>query len=74
MELMNQKKYVFIKAYQTLEGTIPEGSELIYFRERYFLNGGMLHPAYHSKMEAIVTNPTLKNQYLREVGIIHNKV
>ena len=71
---MMQKKYVFIKAFETSEGRIPEGSELIYFRDRYFLNGGMLHPAYHQRIDDIVKNPILKNQYLREVGIIHNKV
>lgn len=74
MNVMEQRKYVFKKPYLSQEGTIPEGSEIILFRETIYLNGGMVHPAYQSMLRRIVNNPTLKEQYLKEVAIIKNKV
>ena len=74
MDLINQKKYVFTQAYKHAEGIIPEGSELIYFRGMYSLNGGLLPPAYQSLFEHLMTNTRFNENYLQEVRIINNKV
>lgn len=69
-----QKKYVFIKPYGTKEGIIPEGSEIIVFRDIIYLNGGMIHPAYQQVLMNIISNNNLNNEYLKEVSIIQNKI
>lgn len=74
MNVMEQRKYVFKKPYSTKEGTIPEGSDVIVFRETVYLNGGMIHPAYQTMLKKIVDTPSLKEQYLKEVAIIQNKI
>ena len=71
---MEQRKYVFIKPYNSKEGVIPEGSEIIIFRNVVYLNGGMIHPAYQQTLMDIVTNKRLNNEYLKEVSIIQNKI
>ena len=71
---MGQKKYVFKKAYIVDEGTIPEGSDIILFRDIVYLNGGMIHPAYQEMLRKIVDTPSLRHEYLKEVPIIHNKI
>ena len=74
MEINKQVKYVFKEAYQTQEGKIPQGSELIIFRNTVYLNGGMVHPAYQKLLIGIVNDKTKKDKYLKELPIIHNKV
>lgn len=69
-----QKKYVFVKPYHTKEGTIPEGSEIIIFRDTVYFNGGMVHPAYQMVLKNIVEDQNIKGQYLKEVSIINNKI
>lgn len=71
---MNQTRYVFKKAYQTSEGTIPEGSEITLFRDMVFLNGGMIHLAYQRLIKELVNDEAFKNEYLKELPIIRNKV
>lgn len=74
MSNYEQRKYVFKKPYTVDEGTIPEGSDIIIFRDVVYLNGGMIHPAYQEIIRKIVDTPTLKEKYLKEVPIINNKV
>ena len=69
-----QTKYVFKKPFQMEEGTIPQGSEIIIFRDIVYLNGGMIHPAYQRLLRDIVENHTLRLEYLKEVSIINNKI
>ena len=38
------------------------------------MNGGMIHSAYANIFHHILNNPNLKDEYLREVNIIHNKI
>lgn len=71
---MNQKKYIFVKEYQGQEGKIPQGTEIIIFRGFVYMNGGMVHPAYQRILLNIIANDELKNEYLREVRIINNKI
>ena len=71
---MKQKKYVFIKDYVTSDGVIKEGSDLILFRGALYLNGGMILPAYSSKLINLIENHNLFKEYLKEVEIIHNKI
>ena len=71
---MEQKRYVFIKDYKNEKGTIPNGSEITLFRGFIYMNGGMILPAYNKIIMNILINEDLKNEYLREVKIIQNKV
>lgn len=71
---MRQRKYVFIKPYSSREGVIPEGSEIIVFRDVVYLNGGMIHPAYQQMLMNIVQNENLNKEYLKEVQVIQNKI
>jgi hypothetical protein len=69
-----QKKYAFKIPFVVDEGTIPEGSEIIVFRDIIYLNGGMIHPAYQEMLRKIVDTPSLKEKYLKELRIIQNKL
>ena len=71
---MNQKKFIFVKEYQGQEGKIPQGTELIFFRGFIYMNGGMVHPAYQKVLLNIINNDKLKDEYLKEVRIINNKI
>ena len=74
MDVTKQTKYFFKKAYKTPEGVIPEGSEIILFRNMVFLNGGMIHLAYQRLIKDLVADEAFKSEYLKEVPIIHNKL
>lgn len=69
-----QKKYIFKIPFVVDEGTIPEGSEIIVFRDIIYLNGGMIHPAYQEMLRKIVDTPSLNEKYLKELRIIQNKL
>lgn len=71
---MDQKRYVFLKDYKTQEGTIKQGSEVTLFRGFVYLDGGMLMPSYKSLIMNIINNDKLRDEYLKEVQIIANKV
>ena len=38
------------------------------------MNGGMVHPAYQKILLNIIQNEDLKEEYLKEVRIINNKI
>ena len=69
-----QKKYAFKIPFVVDEGTIPEGSEIIVFRDVVYLNGGMIHPAYQELLRKIIDTPSLNEKYLKELQIINNKI
>jgi hypothetical protein len=69
-----QKKYIFKESYKTNEGTIPAGSEIILFRGFVYMNGGMIHLAYQKMIKNIINNTELKEKYLKEIPVIHNKI
>lgn len=69
-----RRKFVFIKSFKSPHGTIPEGSEITIFRGFIYMNGGMIQPAYNQIILGIINDPQLKNEYIREEEIIHNKI
>ena len=71
---MNQRKFIFIKEYSGEYGKIPQGTELIFFRGFLYMNGGMVHPAYQKVLLGIINDDRLRNEYLKEVKIINNKI
>jgi hypothetical protein len=71
---MNQRKFIFIKEYSGEYGKIPQGTELIFFRGFRYMNGGRVHPAYQKILLNIIQNEDLKEEYLKEVRIINNKI
>ena len=64
---MNEK-YVLIKPYECSYGTLPEGSEIIYFRGQVWVNGGPVPPSYNSMFIDLIK----KQEYVRKVEIQKN--
>jgi hypothetical protein len=65
---MNEK-YVLIKPYEAGEGTLPEGSEIIYFRGQVWVNGGPVPASYNRMFLDLIKNP----EYVRKVKINKNE-
>jgi len=65
---MNEK-YVLIKPYVAGEGTLPEGSEIIYFRGQVWVNGGPVPSSYNRMFLDLIKNP----EYVRKVKINKNE-
>ncbi len=64
---MNEK-YVLIKPYECSYGTLPEGSEIIYFRGQVWVNGGPVPPSYNNMFIDLIK----KQEYVRKVEIQKN--
>jgi len=62
------EKYVLIKPYDCNYGTLPEGSEIIYFRGQFYLNGGPIPQVWNTLFNKIITD----NSYVRKVKIPKN--
>jgi len=62
------EKYVLIKPYNCNYGTLPEGSEIIYFRGQFYLNGGPIPQVWNTLFNKIITD----NSYVRKVKIPKN--
>lgn len=73
---MEERAFVFIKDYPIKgeSGVVNEGRELRFFRGGVYLDGGMLPPSYHSEFKRLVANDKERNEYLREIRIIKDKV
>ncbi len=71
---MEQRKFVFIREYESCYGAIPKGSEIVLFRNFVYFNGGMVHPAYASVLIELISRELKEPKYLQEVSIIDNKV
>lgn len=67
-------KYVFIKDFVTRGGVIPKGTEIIFFRDAVYMNGGMVHPSYADLFLHIVNTPELKSEYLIGESLTPNKI
>ena len=50
---MNEK-YVLIKPYKCNYGTLPEGSDIRYFRGQFYLNGGPIPQVWNSLFKRII--------------------
>ena len=64
---MNEK-YVLIKEFKAGEGTLPEGSEIIYFRGQFWVNGGPAPQYYNGMLGKLIKNP----EYVRKAKISKN--
>ena len=65
---MNEK-YVLIKPYECSYGTLPEGSDIIYFRGQFYLNGGTIPSTWNSLFKKIIEN----DEYVKRVKIQKNE-
>jgi hypothetical protein len=65
---MNEK-YVLIKPYECGYGTLPEGSDIIYFRGQFYLNGGPIPAVWNSLFKKIIED----DKYVRKVKINKNE-
>ena len=74
MDLNEQKKYVFKKAYFMNAGTIPEGTEIILFRGFVYINGGMADNYSQGLIMSIVNDKKKREEYLVQMKLIGNKV
>ena len=64
---MNEK-YVLIKPFDAGEGVLPEGSEIIYFRGQFWVNGGPVPTSYNRMLSDLIK----KDEYVRKVKIPKN--
>jgi len=74
MDINEQRKYVFTKAYTTENGTIPEGTEIILFRGWSYINGGLADNYSNGLIMSILNDPKKRKEYLVQMQIIANKV
>jgi len=65
---MNEK-YVLIKPYVCNYGTLPEGSDIRFFRGQFYLNGGPIPPVWNSLFKKIIED----KEYTRKVTIQKNE-
>ena len=68
------KKYVLTKNYTIKDGTLKQGDEITLLRDNIYYNGGMVMPSYYGTILNLVRDEKLRNEYLKEVSIIYNKV
>ena len=64
---MNEK-YVLVKSYDCSYGTLPQGSDIIFFRGQFYLNGGPIPQVWNTLFKKIITDDT----YVRKVKIPKN--
>lgn len=67
------KKYIFIKPYVTSQGTIPQGSEISFFRGFVYINGGICMGTYANILRNIVEDENLHKEYLKDQIIEKNE-
>ena len=72
MNINEQKKYVFKKAYESKQGTIPEGSEVVLFHGQVYFNGGMCTQFYQNMLCDMIADQKFRKEYLQEMRIINN--
>jgi hypothetical protein len=65
---MNEK-YVLIKPYECSYGTLPEGSDIIFFRGQFYLNGGPIPSVWNSLFKKIIEN----KEYTKKLIIEKNE-
>lgn len=62
------EKYVLIKPYPCQYGTLPEGTEVIYFRGQFYVNGGPIPNTYNDIFLKLIED----DEYVRMVKIPKN--
>ena len=63
-----EEKYVLIKPYVCDYGTLPEGSEIIFFRGQFYLNGGPIPQVWNTLFNKIIKD----DNYVRKLKILKN--
>ena len=63
-----EEKYVLIKPYVCDYGTLPEGSEIIFFRGQFYLNGGPIPQVWNTLFNKIIED----DNYVRKLKILKN--
>lgn len=63
----DQIKYVFKKPYSVEAGTIPEGTEIIYWHGDVFVNGGMCDAYSRTLLLNLINNPEKSKEYLKKM-------
>ena len=74
MDINIHKRYVLKKDYSTNQGVIPANSEITFFHGCAYINGGLCPPGYQAMFEEMVDNNSFRNEYLKEIEIINNKI
>lgn len=74
LDVDRQERYIFKKDYVDKCGTIPKGSQLDYVHTMYYFNGGMCDNYSRGLFDYIMNNPKLKDEYLKRIEIIYNKI
>lgn len=65
---MNEK-YVLKKPYKCKYGTLPEGSEIIYFRGQFYFNGGPIPLSFNDIFSDLISD----EEYVTKVKLLRNK-
>lgn len=63
-----QEKYVLIKPYTCSYGTLPSGTEIIFFRNQVYVNGGPIPSSYNYIFNDLVKD----DEYVRKYKIEKN--
>lgn len=63
------KKYILIKPFECQYGTLPEGSEIIWFRGQFYVNGGPVPPSFNDIFANVIKDKT----YVKEMKILKNE-
>ena len=64
-----EKKYVLIKPYECQYGTLPEGSEIIWFRGQFYVNGGPVPHSFNDILAKVIKD----RNYVKEMKIVKNE-
>ncbi len=64
------EKYVLKKPFKCQYGTIPEGSEITYFRGQFHINGGAVSQTWNTLFMKIIGD----DEYVVKRKIITNKI
>ena len=54
-----EEKYILRDAYECPEGTLPAGTDIIFFRGRFFVNGFPVSTEYNSVFKKIISDDKL---------------
>ena len=74
MNINEQKKYVFKQPYESPNGTIPEGMEIILFHGHVYANGGICDSYSSGLLMHIINDDKLRNKYLVQMKVVNNKL
>ena len=62
------EKYVLVRPYECEYGTLPEGSEIIYFRGQMWVNGGPIPNSYNHMFMDLIND----SSYVKKIKIPKN--